>query len=102
MTHSTTKSDGMCFFALTDLHLTRNAPTPRARRDNPRPRLTMVPRVSPQKPLGPVDHGAEAAANPATGPSTNIDPGGDFQGKTLEVAGLWHGFGHGGTCFGLV
>jgi hypothetical protein len=32
----------------------------------------------------------------------HIDPGGDFQGKTLEVAGLWHGFGHRGPFSGGV
>jgi hypothetical protein len=62
-------------FTLTDVHLTQKAPRPRSRYKNPshptlghhpRPRRTMVPRWSPQKPLGPVDHDTEAAANPAT------------------------------------
>jgi hypothetical protein len=30
----------------------------------------------------------------------NVEPGGDFRGTTLEVAGLGHGFGHCGKCAG--
>ena len=52
------------FFALTDLHLTQKAPKPRARGDNPRRLLTIVPLFSPQKALGQAGYGTEAAVTP--------------------------------------
>ena len=42
--------------------------------------------------IGPIDASREVIESKEW-----IDTGGEFHGKTLEVAGLWHGFGHGGT-----